>query len=97
MNNFNARWQECAARARGARERETTAPFGFAARVVAVAQSRGSHPSTEEILGRLALRMLVGAVALLILCTLLEARHLRGPQPLETGLEDTVGQLVWAL
>ena len=41
--------------------------------------------------------MLAGAVALLILCAVLEAPHLRGSRPLETGVEDAVAQLVWSL
>jgi hypothetical protein len=96
MRDFDARWQECAARARQAPRREDSAPFGFAGRVVARAFPRQS-PSTEEVFGQLAFRMLAGAVALLILCTVLEAPHLRGARPLETGVENAVAQLVWSL
>jgi len=96
MSDFDARWQECAARARHAPRREDTAPFGFAGRVVAWAFAR-QEPSQAEVFGLLAFRMLAGAVALLILCAMLEAPHLRGSRPLETGVEDTVAQLVWSL
>jgi len=96
MSDFDARWQECVARARHAPTRDDTIPFGFAGRVVALAFSRG-EPSQEEVLGRLAFRMLAGAAALLILLAVLEAPHLRGSRPLETGVENTVAQLVWSL
>lgn len=96
MSDFDARWQECAARARHAPKREDTAPFGFAGRVVARVFAR-QEPSQAEVFGLLAFRMLAGAGALLILCAVLEAPHLRGSRPLETGVEDTVAQLVWAL
>ena len=96
MSDFDTRWQECAARARHAPARDDTAPFGLAGRVVARAFSR-QEPSQEELLGRLAFRMLGGAVALLILCAVLEAPHLHGSRPLETGVEDAVAQLVWSL
>ena len=96
MSDFDTRWQECAARARRAPRREDTAPFGFAGRVAARAFSR-REPSQEEVFGQLAFRMLAGAVALLILFAVLEAPHLRGARPLETGVENTVAQLVWSL
>ena len=96
MRHFEARWQECVARARHAPTREDTAPFGFAGRVAARAFSR-REPSQEEVFGQLAFRMLAGAAALLILFAVLEAPHLRGSRPLETGVEDTVAQLVWSL
>ena len=96
MSDFDTRWQECAARARHAPVRDHTAPFGFAGRVVARAFSR-QGPSQEEVFGQLAFRLLAGAVALLILCAVLEAPHLRGSRPLETGVEDAVARLVWSL
>jgi hypothetical protein len=96
MKDFDARWQKCAEGARRAPRREDSVPFGFAGRVVARAFSRGG-PTQEEILGQLAFRMLAGAVAILIFCTVMEAPHLRGARPLETGVEDTVAQLVWSL
>ena len=96
MSDFDARWQECAARARHAPRREDAAPFGFAARVVARAFAR-QEPSQAEVFGLLAFRMLAGAVVLLVVCAVMEASHLRGSRPLETGVEDTVAQLVWSL
>jgi hypothetical protein len=64
--------------------------------VVAQAFAR-QEPSPADILGLLTYRMLAVAVALLVLCAVLEAPHLRGSRPLETGVEDTVAQLVWSL
>ena len=96
MNDFDAKWQACAASARQAPARAATAPFGFAGRVAARAFTR-PEPSPAEVCGQLAFRLLAGAVALLILCAVLEASHLRGAQPLETGVENTLAQLVWAL
>jgi anti-sigma-K factor RskA len=96
MKDFDARWQECAKRARQAPAREDTAPFGFASRVVARAfPIKGL--SQVEVFWHLALRMLTGAVAVMILCMAMELPHLRGPRPLEIGVEDTVAQLVWSL
>ncbi len=96
MSEFDTRWQECAARARRGPAHDDTAPFGFTGRVVARAFSC-QEPSQEELFGQLAFRMLGGAVVLLILCAVLEAPHLRGSRPLETGVEDAVAQLVWSL
>lgn len=96
MREFDNRWQQCAARARQAEPRETSVPFGFAPRVVARAFA-GAEPLPEDLFGQLAFRMLGGAVAVLILCAVLEAPHLRGSRPLETGVENAVAQVVWAL
>ena len=96
MKDFDTRWQECAERARKAPGREESAPFGFASRVVARAFS-GKRPSGEEVFGQLTFRMLAGAVAILLLCAVMEAPHFRDSRPLETKVEDTVGQLVWSL
>ena len=96
MKDFDARWQKCAEDARKAPGREDAAPFGFASRVVARAFS-SKAPSQEEVFGQLAFRMLAGAVAILLLCAVMEAPHLRGSRPLETSVEYTVAQLVWSL
>jgi hypothetical protein len=96
MKDFDVRWQECAESARKATGREESAPFGFASRVAARAFSR-NEPSQEDVLGQLTFRMLAGAVALLLLCAVMEAPHFRNSRPLDTKVEDTVGQLVWSL
>ncbi len=96
MHDFDSRWQELAALARKRTGQEDEPPFGFAARIAARAFSTNER-SDEEFFGRLLSRMLAGPLGLLILCTALEARHLREPRPLETGVENTVAQLVWAL
>ena len=96
MKDFDARWQKCAEEARKAPRREDAAPFGFAGRVVARAFS-SKTPSLEEVFGQLAFRMLAGAAAILLLCVVMEAPHLRSSRPLETNVEDTVAQLVWSL
>jgi hypothetical protein len=96
MTSFDASWQACAARARQAPTREETPPCGFTGRVVARAFAR-NEAGQAEVFGQLAFRMLAGAVALLIVCALLEAPHLRGSRPLETGVENAVAELVWSL
>ena len=96
MKNFDARWQACAARARQATPRDDEEPFGFAARVVA----RGLHlrkSMPDAAWESLAMRLLAGAVGLLVICAVLEMPHLRNTQPLDPGVENTVAQLVWSL
>jgi hypothetical protein len=96
MKNFDQRWQTCAGQARQAAPPDEAAPFGFAARVVALA-SRPAPASGEEVWGGLVWRLLAGALPVLLLCLLLEGRHLRGPRPLEPGVQNAVAQLVWRL
>ncbi len=95
MNRFDQKWQTLAAQARRVEPREDSAPFGFAARLEGLALDR--KPAWEDLWGRFALRLLAGALPVLLLLTLLEARHLHGPAPLEPGVENTVAQLVWRL
>jgi len=96
MKDFDARWQACAERARKTPGREESVPFGFTSRVVARAYSR-QEPSAEDVLGHLTFRMLAGAMALLLLFAVMEAPHFRESRPLDTKVEDAVGQLVWSL
>ena len=96
MKNFDTQWRACAARARQAPPRADAAPFGFAARVVA----RDFLPETAPpgvLWERLAVRLLAGAVGLLVLCAAIELPHLRDARPLEPGVENTVAQVVWTL
>lgn len=96
MQQFDQHWQEVVARARQAPGREDAAPFGFPARVIAL----GRQPQAlgpEALWVRLTLRVLAGAIGVLIVCTALEWPHMRDTRPLEPGLENTVAQIVWAL
>jgi hypothetical protein len=96
MNDFDTRWQELAARARRAPGREESAPLGFATRVLA-RLGEPHRPSGEEIWGRLTLRLLSVALPVLVLCAILEAPHLRHSPSLESGVENTVAQILWRL
>jgi hypothetical protein len=96
MTSFNARWQQCAARARQAAPRDESAPFGFAARIAARAFA-GQPQSLESVWQYLALRLLAGALGALLLAAAIEVPHLRDARPLEPGVADTVAQLVWLL
>ena len=96
MQNFDKQWQTVAGRARQAPGRDEAAPLGFARRAVAL----GWQPQAlgwEALWVRLTLRVLAGAVGVLIVCAALELPHLRDARPLEPGLENTVAQIVWVL
>ncbi len=96
MQRFDQQWQKVVARARQVPDRDEEAPFGFAGRVVALGW-QPQAPGPEVLWVRLALRVLAGAVGVLIVCAALELPHLRDARPLEPGLENTVAQIVWAL
>lgn len=96
MNTFDSKWQRCLKRAREAEARDETAPFGFAARVVAAGR-RSAEPALECVWKRLALGWLACAVAGLAVCAILELPHLRDAHPLNPGVENTVAQLAWRL
>jgi hypothetical protein len=96
MQQFDRQWQRVVARAQQAPRRDEEAPFGFARRVVALGW-QAQAPGPEVLWVRLALRMLAGAVGVLIVCAALEWPHLRDTRPLEPGLENTVAQIVWVL
>jgi hypothetical protein len=96
MKKFEANWQALTERARRATPRGADAPFGFAARVAALAV-RPESPSLVEIWQGLLVRLLVGALALLLLCAALELPHLRDRHPWQPGIEDTVARVVWSL
>ena len=96
MKDFDDKWQTCAAQARRTPPRDDAPPFGFAARVVALASEQKS-PTVEDVWGWLSMRLLSAAFLVLILCAILEAPHLRGPRPLEPGIENAVAQIVWRL
>lgn len=96
MKDFDARWRACAARARQAAPGDEDAPFGFAARVVALG-CQPQKPAADATWERLAMRLLAGTVGLLVICALLEMPHLCNRHPLEPGIENTVAELVWSL
>jgi hypothetical protein len=96
MQQFDQQWQRIVARARRAPGRDEEAPFGFARRIVALG-CQPQAPGPDVLWVRLALRVLAGAVGVLIVCAALEWPHLRDSRPLEPGLENTVAQIVWAL
>jgi hypothetical protein len=96
MKNFESKWRTCAARARQAEPPEQNAPTGFSTRVAALALT--SPPlSLEAVWERLALRLLAGAVALLIICTALEAPRIRASSLLDSGVENSLTQVIWSL
>ena len=96
MNDFDSKWQACVACARQAAARDEAAPLGFATRVLAVARDK-TAPSVDGVWERLVFRSLAGVLALLVVCAALELPHLRDARPLEPGVENAVGQLVWSL
>jgi hypothetical protein len=96
MTGFDAKWQRCVARACQAAPRDEKAPFGFAARIAGRAFASQAQ-SLESVWQSLALRLLAGALAALVLAAAIEAPHLRDTQPLKPGVADTVAQLVWRL
>jgi hypothetical protein len=96
MKNFDLKWQALAAKARQAPRREAAAPAGFASRVMARTRAR-EDISAEEIWWRLIVRFLGLAIPVLILCALLEGRHLGEEPLLETGLENTVAEILYRL
>ena len=96
MNDFDTKWQACAAQARQAARRDEQSPFGFATRVAALAGRPGPIPA-EFAWDRWLARVLAGAVAVLVVCSAVELPHLRDAHPLEPGIENTVAQLVWSL
>ncbi len=96
MNDFDKRWQTCAARARQAPARSESPPPGFAMRVL------GRKPSAmemalEALWERLAMRWLAGVAAVLVVCAALELPNLRAAPLLKPGIENTVTQLAWKL
>jgi hypothetical protein len=96
MKDFDPKWQACAARARQTARREEQSPFGFATRMVALVDQPRTIP-VEFAWERVLARLLVGAVAVLLVCAAVELPHFRDSQPLKPGIENTVAQLVWSL
>lgn len=98
MNDFNAKWQTCAARAREASHPKNQAPFGFAARVQrAVLASKSTSPGVELAWQRLTWRSLGFVAAILAVCAVIELPHLNDRKPLDPGIENAVAQVLWSL
>jgi hypothetical protein len=98
MTDFDLKWKQCAARAKEAPARGESAPFGFPARVVALARERSTGPAPiEAVWLRLTLRSLGLVGAILVVCAIIELPHLHDRKPLNPEIEDTVAQLVWTL
>jgi len=98
MSEFDVRWQSIAGRARGAERRDEVMPYGFAARVLALARkSPATQVPLEVVWQRLTFGALGMIAAILVICAVLEMPHLRDQKPLEPGIENTVAQLVWSI
>jgi len=99
MNDFDSRWRRAVREARLATDREdVAAPPGFAARVAARHAPRGEAVTPVQAGWNNWVLPLLGAMTtVLLVSAVLEWPHLRGPRPLETGIENAVAQLVWSL
>lgn len=95
MNEFERRWQECAARARHAAADPVTAPAGFATRTWA---RWTAQPGRAEaaVWTALSLRALVLATAVLVICAVTELCSASADTVLPPHLEDVVTS-VWEL
>lgn len=96
MKNFDQRWRRAVDEARHATVPEESAPYGFAQRIVARARSQ-ERQDMSYLSERVVVRWIVGMTVVLLFCVAAEYRHLRGPTTLQTGIENTVAQLVWSL
>jgi hypothetical protein len=96
MNNFERKWQDCAARARQVPQPDDSIPHGFATRVVALAW-QSSSGSLELVWQRLTWRCLGLTLAVLIICAALEIPSSLERPTLNPGVENAVAQLVWSL
>ena len=96
MNEFERKWQICAAQARQAPAVSEAPPLGVATRAAACCMT-SKVSEVAQIWERLALRWLAGVAALLVVCVVVEAPHLRSAPVFQPGLENTISQLVWKL
>ncbi|MHC1762709.1 MAG: hypothetical protein AB9869_00175 [Verrucomicrobiia bacterium] len=95
MKDFDRRWKALAQHAREAAPRDEAVPFGFVTRVLARAHT--SVQSTDDLWGRLTLRVLGVAVPVFLVCAMFEGPYLRRSPSLDSGVENTVAQIVWRL
>lgn len=96
MNDFEGKWRKAVLRARLELPGEAVAPHGFAARVIALSFRPGRAP-VEPAWDRLMLRVLAGAIGVLVVCSALEMPHWGDDRPLEPGIENAVAQVIWSL
>jgi hypothetical protein len=98
MNDFDRKWQECAAAARQAGQRDESMPFGFTTRVLAAAWPRQKLGTPLELVWQRLTLGCLGIVGLVLLaCAALEVPHFADQKPLDPGIETTVAQLIWSL
>lgn len=98
MNDFDERWRRCAEEAAKAARPNEAAPFGFAARVVAMRGAvAAAEPDLWEVCGRLALQLTALAAAVLLACAAWELPHWADHRPLAPGIEGAVGDILWRL
>jgi hypothetical protein len=96
MNEFEERWQKCAAQARDAALPEATAPLGFPERVLAQRRA-ADRPSLDSVWLRLSLRTLAGVTTVLVVCLALAWHPRHTPSFAYPHVEDTVAELFWML
>jgi hypothetical protein len=96
MNEFDRRWQSCAASARRATSAEAAVPAGFAGRVWAVWQSQRAAPTTAVWLD-LSFRALVVASAALAVCAALDFWTAPLDGSFVPHIEDVVTRMLWML
>jgi hypothetical protein len=94
MNEFDRRWQACAASARRAAGAETQPPAGFAERVWAVWQSRSCEPLAAVWLN-LSFRALVAASVALAVCAAVEFWTAPAEGGFVPHVEDVVTRMLW--
>ena len=94
MKQFDQKWQKLTALARQApTEDDAPAPFGFATRTAALAMAAPS-PRLGAVFGRLALRGLLAAAAFSVAAVVFDFTALAGSQDDETGVDDTISQVL---
>ncbi len=97
MNAFDSRWKDLSRHAQAGRTAlPEEVPFGFTGRVLAHAREPATA-STEDLWLRLSVRSVVAVTSLLLILGVAEWRNARPSSLLESGVENTVAQLLGAL
>jgi hypothetical protein len=96
MNEFDHRWQACAARARQVPGGPVDVPPGFATRVWARWTSQSSPAPAAVWLG-LSLRALMVATVVLAVCAAMELGNTGGEGSFVPHVEDVVTRMLWTL
>jgi hypothetical protein len=94
MNEFDRRWQACAAEARQTARGEAKVPVGFARRVWAAWQPERSTPVAAVWLD-LSFRALVVATAALVACAAIEFWTASPEGSFVPHIEDLVTRTLW--